>query len=66
MIALLMSPLADSTMMSITSLEGAITDAENDEAKWVLRRAWTALRSSVGAIGLNLHSDAWIIIYSNK
>ena len=31
--ALLMSPLADSTMMLMTSLEGAIADAEDDEAK---------------------------------
>ena len=55
MIALLMSPLADSTTMSITSLEGAIADCEDDEATWVSRRARIALRSSVGAIGLNLH-----------
>ena len=31
--ALLMSPLADSTIMSTTSLEGAIVDVEQDEAK---------------------------------
>jgi hypothetical protein len=55
MIALLMSPLADSTTMSITSLEGAIVEREDDEATWVSRRVLTALRSSVGAIGLNLH-----------
>ena len=38
MIALLMSPLADSTTMSITSLEGAIAEREDDEATWVSRR----------------------------
>ena len=31
--ALLISPLADSTTMSMTSLEGAIADVEDDEAK---------------------------------
>ena len=55
--ALLISPLADSTMMSMTSLEGAIADAEDDEANWMLRRAWIALRRRVGAIGLNLHRE---------
>jgi hypothetical protein len=39
MIALLMSPLADSTTMSITSLEGTIADSEDDEVTWVSRRA---------------------------
>jgi hypothetical protein len=39
MIALLMSPLADSTTMSITSLEGARAGREDDEATWVSKRA---------------------------
>lgn len=55
--ALLISPLADSTMISITSFEGAMADAEDDEAEWAIRRAWIALRRRVGAIGLNLHSE---------
>lgn len=39
MIALLMSPLADSTTMSRTFLEGAIVDREDEEAIWMSRRA---------------------------
>ena len=39
MIALLMSPLAESTTMSIISLEGIMADREEDEATWMSRRA---------------------------
>lgn len=54
MIADLMSPLADSTMMSTTSFEGFWCDGADEVEATRVSRALTALRMIVVAIGLNL------------
>jgi hypothetical protein len=58
--ALRMSPLADSTMMSRASFEGESAVRAGWEEKCLVSNEWRALRRSVGAIGLNLD------MYNNK
>jgi hypothetical protein len=53
MMALLISPCADSTIVSRTSLDGA--------QGRVVTSAMRALRRRVGAIGLNLCACRWIV-----
>jgi len=53
--ALRMSPLADSTMMSRASFEGERAVPAGWEEKCLVSNDWRALRRSVGAIGLNLN-----------
>ena len=52
--ALLISPCADSTIISRTSLDGAIEEAEKLDEKWVLSIACKAFLRRVGAMGLIL------------
>jgi hypothetical protein len=54
MMALLISPCADSTIISRTSLEGAIDEVEKLDEKWILSIACKAFLRRVGAMGLNL------------
>ncbi len=58
--ALRMSPLADSMMMSRASFEGESAVPAGWEEKCLVSSDWRALRRSVGAIGLNLD------MYDNK
>lgn len=54
--ALRMSPLADSTIISSASFEGESTVPAGWEERCLVSSDWRALRRSVGAMGLNLES----------